>query len=45
MRMPKIMDHFAIAKGETLMQLRGTGPFEINDIHPAHDPRTRDGKK
>src|SRR5262249_2702584 len=29
-RMPKEMRHFAWAKGETIIQVHGMGPFEIN---------------
>lgn len=39
MRMPKGMRHFAWAKGETIIQLHGTGPFEIHYVNPADDPR------
>jgi len=45
MQMPKTMHHFAIAKGETLIQLHGTEPFEIIYINPADDPRKKDDKK
>jgi hypothetical protein len=45
MRMPKTMRHFAMAKGETIIQLHGIGPFEINYVNPADDPRKkRDAK-
>ena len=36
---PKAVRHFAWAKGETVIQVSGTGPFEINDVNPADDPR------
>ena len=39
MRMPKGMHHFAGAKGETIIQVHGMGPFEINYINPEDDPR------
>jgi hypothetical protein len=39
MRMPKKMRHFAWAKGETIIQVHGTGPFEINYVNEADDPR------
>jgi ChrR Cupin-like domain len=39
MRMPKTMRHFAVTKGETILQLHGIGPFEINYVDPADDPR------
>jgi hypothetical protein len=41
MRMPKEMKHFAWAKGETILQLHGMGPFEINYVDPADDPRKK----
>ena len=39
MRMPKMMRHFAFAKGETIIQVHGMGPFEITYINAADDPR------
>jgi hypothetical protein len=45
MRMPKTMRHFAAAKGETILQLHGIGPFEINYVNLADDPRKREDKK
>lgn len=36
--MPKEMRHFAQAKGETVLQLHGNGPFVINYVNPADDP-------
>jgi hypothetical protein len=42
MRMPKTMRHFAMAKGETILQLHGVGPFEINYVNPTDDPRKKD---
>jgi quercetin dioxygenase-like cupin family protein len=45
MRMPKTMRHFAIAKGETVIQVHGIGPFDINYVNPADDPRKKEGKK
>ena len=41
MRMPKGMRHFAMAKGETIIQLHGIGPFEITYVNPADDPRKK----
>jgi hypothetical protein len=40
-RMPKEMRHFAWAKGETIIQVHGVGPFEINYLNPADDPRKK----
>jgi hypothetical protein len=45
MRMPKTMRHFAMAKGETIIQLHGVGPFEINYVNPADDPRKKEDRK
>ena len=38
---PAGMKHFAWAKGETVLQLHGTGPWGIQYINPADDPRKR----
>lgn len=37
--MPAGMQHFAFAKGETIVQISGKGPFEIKYVNPADDPR------
>ena len=37
---PAGMKHFAWAKGETVVQLHGIGPWQINYLNPADDPRT-----
>ena len=39
--MPPGMRHFAWAKGETVIQLHGTGPWQINYVNPADDPRNK----
>ena len=36
---PAGMAHFVSAKGETVLQFHGTGPWTINYIDPADDPR------
>ncbi len=36
---PKEMRHFAKASGETVIELYGEGPFTINYVNPADDPR------
>lgn len=33
------MKHFAWAKGETVLQLHGTGPWMITYVNPSDDPR------
>lgn len=37
--MPKTMRHFVVAKGETVIQVHGIGPFGITYVDPADDPR------
>jgi quercetin dioxygenase-like cupin family protein len=37
--MPKGMRHYAMAQGETVIQTHGIGPFEINYVNTADDPR------
>jgi hypothetical protein len=41
MRMPKGMNHFAMAKGDTIIQIHGVGPFDIHYLNPADDPRKK----
>jgi quercetin dioxygenase-like cupin family protein len=38
---PAGMKHAAWAEGETTLQIHGTGPWEINYLNPADDPRNR----
>jgi Domain of unknown function (DUF4437) len=35
------MKHFAWVKGETVIQLHGTGPWTIKYLNPADDPRSQ----
>ncbi len=37
--MPAGVRHFVWAKGETVIQVSGVGPFEITYVNPADDPR------
>ena len=37
-KMPAEMRHYAIAKGETIVQIYGQGPFVINYVNPKDDP-------
>jgi quercetin dioxygenase-like cupin family protein len=37
--MPKGLRHYAWAIGETEVQISGTGPFEVNYVNAADDPR------
>jgi hypothetical protein len=36
---PKGVRHFVWAKGETVIQVSGMSPFEINYVNSAEDPR------
>lgn len=38
-RMPKGTRHYAMAKGETVVQVHGVGPFVLNYVNPNDDPR------
>jgi len=38
---PAGMKHFAWIKGETIIQLHGIGPWTINYLNPADDPRQK----
>lgn len=37
--LPPRMTHYAIAEGETVVQLASMGPWQINYVNPADDPR------
>lgn len=41
MRMPKEARHYAVAKGETIIQVHGIGPFDITYVNAADDPRNK----
>ena len=43
--MPMKQPHFAMTKGETVVQLHGMGPWGITYVNPADDPRTKAAKK
>lgn len=38
--MPKTGRHYATAKGETVVQIYGQGPFVVNYVNPADNPTT-----
>jgi quercetin dioxygenase-like cupin family protein len=40
-RAPAKMQHFAWAKGETVIQVHGEGPFTIQYVNPDDDPRNK----
>jgi hypothetical protein len=33
------MQHYVWAKGETIIQLHGTGPWSLTYVNPKDDPR------
>ena len=39
--LPAGMPHYAIADGETIVQINGVGPFDVTYINPADDPRKK----
>jgi hypothetical protein len=43
--MPAHMHHYAVAKGDTTVQISGTGPFALTYVNPADDPSGMQGKK
>ena len=43
--LPAHMNHFAWAKGDTTVQVHGTGPFQLTYVNPADDPSGMQGKK
>lgn len=38
---PPGMKHFASVKGETILQLHGIGPWTMQYVNPADDPRNQ----
>jgi len=40
-KMPAKTRHYVRAKGETTLQIYGTGPFEITYVNPKDDPRKK----
>lgn len=43
-KMPKEMRHYALAKGETILQIYGEGPFVVNYVNPKDDPSKKPGQ-
>lgn len=39
--LPAGMPHYAMAAGETVVQINGTGPFDVQYIDPKDDPRLK----
>ncbi len=40
-QMPQHMNHYAMAKGATTIQIEGMGPFQLTYVNPSDDPRTK----
>ena len=40
-KMPKMTHHYAMAKGETVIQVHGVGPFAVTYVNPKDDPRAK----
>lgn len=43
-KMPAGANHYVRAKGETVVQITGMGPFEVKYVNPADDPRAKSSK-
>jgi quercetin dioxygenase-like cupin family protein len=43
--MPAHKHHYAVAKGDTTVQISGTEPFALTYVNPADDPSGMQGKK
>jgi quercetin dioxygenase-like cupin family protein len=39
--LPAGMPHYAMASGETVVQINGTGPFDVIYVNPKDDPRNK----
>jgi quercetin dioxygenase-like cupin family protein len=44
-KMPKEVRHYAWAKGETIIQVYGVGPFEVSYVNASDDPRSKANSK
>ena len=42
MRLPAGVHHYAVAKEDTVIQVHGQGPFDINYLNPKDDPRKQE---
>lgn len=43
--LPAEMRHYAMAKTAAIVQVHGTGPFQLTYVNPADDPSTRSAAK
>jgi anti-sigma factor ChrR (cupin superfamily) len=39
--LPRDMHHYALSKTATVVQVHGNGPFQVNFVNPADDPRKK----
>jgi quercetin dioxygenase-like cupin family protein len=39
--LPAGMPHYAVAHGEVIVQINGTGPFDVKYVEPKDDPRNQ----
>jgi hypothetical protein len=39
--LPREMHHFAQSRTPTIVQVHGTGPFQVNFVNPSDDPRRK----
>jgi hypothetical protein len=39
--LPRRLPHYNRIRGETVLQFHGTGPYDINYVNPADDPRQK----
>lgn len=44
-KIPKGARHYAMSKGQTVIQLHGVGPWGITYVNPADDPRKKSAEK
>ena len=44
-KMPRKMNHYVRAKGETIVQITAMGPFEVTYVNPQDDPRKKTATK
>ena len=44
-KMPRKMNHYVRAKGDTIVQITAMGPFEVTYVDPQDDPRKKTASK
>jgi quercetin dioxygenase-like cupin family protein len=43
--LPREMRHFAVSRTATVLQVHGNGPFQVNFVNPADDPRNKNAPR